>query len=121
MKLHIDLTFKNCAREAVEFYTAALGGELVGFNVQTEWPTVEQAKAAFDKIGEGGEVQMPFGPTSWAAGFGIRSALRRIYELVESEPARKTSSRARNKRWGKIGFSMNMMSFWATKAAVRGV
>ena len=39
--------------------------------MQTEWPTVAEAKAAFDTMAEGGEVQMPFGPTSWAAGFGM--------------------------------------------------
>ena len=115
------ITFKDNAREAMEFYAQALGGEVdalmtfadmpaddkagipepmqqltahiavrfgdnilmasdhpwgdppppAGFSVQTEWPTVAQARAAFEKIGEGGEVQMPFGPTSWAKGFGM--------------------------------------------------
>ena len=42
-----------------------------GFSVQTEWPTIDQARAAFQRLSEGGEVQMPFGPTSWAPGFGM--------------------------------------------------
>ncbi len=121
MKLCPYLTFKDNAREAMEFYAQALGGEVAmhltfaampeeeranlpeeahgltahiavqfgdqtlmasdhpwgdppapaGFSVQTEWPTVAEAKAAFEQIGEGGEIQMPFGPTSWAVGFGL--------------------------------------------------
>lgn len=41
-----------------------------GFNVQTSWSDVTEAKSAFDKMSEGGEVIMPFEPTFWAAGFG---------------------------------------------------
>ena len=33
-------------------------------------PGVDAARAAFDRLAEGGEVGMPFGPTFWAEGFG---------------------------------------------------
>ncbi len=42
-----------------------------GFSLQTEWPTVEAAKNAFEALSEGGNITMAFGPTFWAAGFGM--------------------------------------------------
>lgn len=42
-----------------------------GFNVQTGWTDMNCAKDAYDKLGQGGEVVMPFGKTSWSKGFGI--------------------------------------------------
>lgn len=42
-----------------------------GFNVQTDWPTVAAAKAAFDRMAGGGTIVMPFATTFWAPGFGI--------------------------------------------------
>lgn len=34
-------------------------------------PTLDEANRVFDALAEGGEVQMPMSPTSWAAGFGM--------------------------------------------------
>ena len=42
-----------------------------GFNMQTAFDTVDQARRVFEKLAEGGEVTMPFEKTFWAAGFGM--------------------------------------------------
>ncbi|MEO9863995.1 MAG: VOC family protein [Yoonia sp.] len=42
-----------------------------GFNIQTIWNTLEEAKTAFEILSEGGEVIMPLAPTFWASAFGI--------------------------------------------------
>lgn len=44
---------------------------LSGFSVQTEWNTIEEAEQAYTKLSEGGEIIMPFGPTSWSPGCGM--------------------------------------------------
>lgn len=41
-----------------------------GISIQTSWPDVASAQAAFDALAEGAEITMPFGETFWAAGFG---------------------------------------------------
>lgn len=45
--------------------------EFKGVTLQTAWPTVASAKAAFEKMAADGQVIMPFEPTFWAAGFGM--------------------------------------------------
>ena len=42
-----------------------------GFSLNISFDTIEEAKAIFDKLAEGGEVSMPFEPTFWAKGFGV--------------------------------------------------
>jgi PhnB protein len=42
-----------------------------GHSLQTSWGTPEEAKAAFDKLSEGGEVIMPCERTFWASAFGM--------------------------------------------------
>ncbi|NBC97059.1 MAG: VOC family protein [Deinococcus-Thermus bacterium] len=41
-----------------------------GAAISMALPTVEAARAAFDRLAEGGEVGMPFGPMFWTPGFG---------------------------------------------------
>ena len=43
---------------------------MAGASVMVSLPQAPEARAAFDKLAEGGEVQMPFAPTFWSAGFG---------------------------------------------------
>ncbi len=49
------------------------GGEvkITGFQMQTGFDNVAEAKEAFDALAKGGEVTMPFDKTFWAAGFGM--------------------------------------------------
>jgi PhnB protein len=42
-----------------------------GLYVSVQFDDVEQARTAFDRLSEGGEVQMPFQKTFWAEGFGM--------------------------------------------------
>jgi PhnB protein len=46
------------------------GGPKTGVAVAYSAPNAPEAKRVFDALAEGGEVQMPFGPTFWSAGFG---------------------------------------------------
>lgn len=43
---------------------------MAGSSVMMSFPAVAEAKAAFDKLADGGEVQMAWAPTFWSAGFG---------------------------------------------------
>ena len=42
-----------------------------GFGVALGYPTVAEARRAFDALAEGGQVTMPFEKTFWAEGFGM--------------------------------------------------
>jgi PhnB protein len=42
-----------------------------GMQVNASLGTVDEAKRVFEALADGGEIQAPFGPTSWAAGFGM--------------------------------------------------
>jgi len=43
---------------------------MAGSSVMADLPTAAAARAVFDALAEGGEVQMPFEATFWSAGFG---------------------------------------------------
>lgn len=42
-----------------------------GIALNVNFADVEEARRAFERLGEGGRVDMPFGPTFYAAGFGM--------------------------------------------------
>jgi len=42
-----------------------------GFSVSISLPDTTKGEEIFKKLSEGGSVQMPFGPTFWAKGFGM--------------------------------------------------
>ncbi|WP_169054127.1 glyoxalase/bleomycin resistance/extradiol dioxygenase family protein [Nitratireductor sp. XY-223] len=41
-----------------------------GSSVMLSFPTADEGKTVFDRLAEGGEIQMAWAPTFWAAGFG---------------------------------------------------
>ena len=41
-----------------------------GASVMMRLPTAADGKVAFDKLADGGEIEMPWAPTFWSAGFG---------------------------------------------------
>jgi PhnB protein len=42
-----------------------------GFSLSLSYPDVAEAEDIYNKLAEGGSVQMPFSPTFWAKGFGM--------------------------------------------------
>lgn len=40
-------------------------------HVMASLPTVAEAKSAFERLSDGGDVKMPFDKTFWAEGFGV--------------------------------------------------
>lgn len=42
-----------------------------GISIALNYPTAGEAEAAFQTLSEGGNVEMPFGETFWAKGFGM--------------------------------------------------
>lgn len=42
-----------------------------GMSVTVAADTLEDARRIFDRLVEGGQVQMPFGPQPWSSGFGL--------------------------------------------------
>ncbi len=45
-------------------------GAMAGCSVIISLPSRDAAKAAFDRLAEGGETEMPFEATFWSSGFG---------------------------------------------------
>ncbi len=43
---------------------------MAGASVMMSLPTAVEGKAAFDKLADGGAIQMDWAPTFWSAGFG---------------------------------------------------
>ena len=43
---------------------------MAGASVNMSFPTSAEGKSAFDRLAEGGSVQMDWAPTFWSAGFG---------------------------------------------------
>lgn len=43
---------------------------MAGASVMLSYPAVDEAKAIFDQLAEGGSIQMAWEPTFWSAGFG---------------------------------------------------
>jgi PhnB protein len=39
--------------------------------IKLKYDTVEEAESIFNSLAQGGQVTMPFGPTFWAAKFGV--------------------------------------------------
>jgi PhnB protein len=46
-------------------------GPVQGMVVSASVPNPQEAKRVFDALAEGGQVNMPLGPTSWAPAFGM--------------------------------------------------
>jgi len=44
---------------------------LKGFHLGLNYDSIEDAEAMFNKLAEGGEINMPMGPTFWATRFGM--------------------------------------------------
>jgi PhnB protein len=42
-----------------------------GFSLSLYYDSPEEGKRKFDMLADGGKVEMPFGPTFWAKGFGM--------------------------------------------------
>lgn len=57
------------ASDTMQGHTGAKG--MSGFALSLNYPTAAEAKAAFDKLVEGGKVTMPMGKTFWAETFGV--------------------------------------------------
>jgi PhnB protein len=46
------------------------GGKFGGFSLSVSLPTADSVRKAFDRLAEGGSVQMPLAPTFWAPLYG---------------------------------------------------
>lgn len=48
----------------------ARADRMAGASINVTMPDVAQGRRVFDALSEGGEVEMPYGPTFWDPGFG---------------------------------------------------
>ena len=67
--LHSELQFgdgKIYASDSIMGETSAMAGCSVMLSLATH----DEARTVFDKLADDGEVEMPFAPTFWSAGFG---------------------------------------------------
>jgi PhnB protein len=58
-----------------------------GFNVNVNVKNTADGKRIFDALADGANVVMPFGPTFWAAGFGMLSDRFGIPWMINCEHA----------------------------------
>ena len=63
------------------------GGPHQGVSVMQTFPTPEEARSAFDRLSEGGEVVQPFAPTFFSPGFGMLKDRFGAHWLLSTEPA----------------------------------
>lgn len=63
--------------------------KMAGASVMMRLPTADGGKVAFDKLAEGGEIEMPWTPTFWSAGFGCVTDRYGIRWMIgcDEEPA----------------------------------
>ena len=62
---------------------------MAGSSVMLSFPTADEAKAVFDKLADGGDVEMAWAPTFWSAGFGTLTDRFGINWMIgcDEEPA----------------------------------
>jgi PhnB protein len=69
--LHASLLLGDRRLMASDWMHASPYPGMHGFSVSLGYPTVAEARRVFDALAEGGRVNMPFGKTFWAEGFGM--------------------------------------------------
>lgn len=69
--MHALLKFPQAALMASDVPAGNTYSGIHGVGVTLNYPDLAEARRAFDTLAEGGTVQMPFGPTFWAEGFGM--------------------------------------------------
>jgi PhnB protein len=53
--------------------------------IKLNYDTVEEAESIFNSLAQGGQVTMPFGPTFWAAKFGMLVAKYGVAWITNGE------------------------------------
>jgi len=63
--------------------------KMAGASVMMRLPTAADGKVAFEKLTEGGKIEMPWAPTFWSAGFGCVTDRYGIRWMIgcDEEPA----------------------------------
>lgn len=65
-----------------------------GFSVNINVPDVATGERIFNALAEGGKVQMPYGKTFWADGYGMLTDRFGIPWMVNCQPARELEKSA---------------------------
>ncbi|MEM7465141.1 MAG: VOC family protein [Pseudomonadota bacterium] len=71
-------------------YVMAEAPPMAGASVMVSMKTADEGKVVFDKLAEGGTIEMPYAPTFWSAGFGTLTDRFGIKWMIGSdeEPAK---------------------------------
>lgn len=59
-----------------------------GFSLTVQAKDAKEGEQLFNALGAGGQVTMPYGPTFWAAGFGMLKDKFGVPWMVNCEPAK---------------------------------
>ncbi|MGI9391393.1 MAG: VOC family protein [Boseongicola sp.] len=84
--LHSELQFGDSsifASDSVMGETSAMSGCSVMLSLATH----DEAQKVFDRLADGGEVEMPFAPTFWSSGFGTLSDRFGINWMIGADEA----------------------------------
>jgi PhnB protein len=69
--MHASLTLGGRRLMASDTPTNQPNPGMHGFSLSLSYPTVDEARRVFDKLGDGGKVIMPLDKTFWADAFGM--------------------------------------------------
>ena len=69
--MHASMTLDGHRLMASDMPPGMLFEPMKGMTVSLSYKTAEEGRKIFDALSDGGQVQMPYGKTFWADGFGM--------------------------------------------------
>lgn len=69
--MHAEVKFGDQSIYASQMAVTAADEKSPPVTLHTSWPDFDTAQAAFNALGEGGTIMMPFGKTFFSPGFGV--------------------------------------------------
>ena len=85
--MHGQITIGTGTLMASDMPPGMEGGPHRGVSIMQTFPTLEEARSAFDRLSEGGEVVQPFAPTFFSPGFGMLKDRFGAHWLLSTELA----------------------------------
>lgn len=83
--MHCEMDFGGGSKVMISDDFAGNSPAMEGSSLMASFPTAAEAKTAFDKLAEGGEVRVAWEPTFWSAGFGALTDRFGIRWMVDTE------------------------------------
>ena len=85
--MHAQFTAAGGVLMASDYPPGMAGEKQQAVSVMIDPVNVAEGKRVFDRLGEGGAVVMPFGPTFWSPGFGMLADRFGTHWIIGTQPA----------------------------------